>query len=162
MKQQFPEFEFYWSLSPSTVMVCCYSYCSLCYVWLLVTPWTAAHQASLSFTISQSLLKLKFIESVMPSNHLIHYCPLLFLPSTFPSNRLFSNESALYITWPEYWSFSLSITPFNEYSRLNSFRIDWFDLLDVQEILKNLLQHRNLKASVFQGSAFFMVQLSHP
>ena len=127
-----------------------------------MTPWTAARQSSLSLTISQSLLKLKFIESVMSSNHLIHYCPLLFLPSTFPSIRVFSNESALYITWPEYWSFSLSITPFNEYSRLNSFWIDWFDLLDVQEILKNLLQHHNLKASIFQGSAFFMVQLSHP
>ena len=122
-------------------------------------PWTAAHQSSLSFTISQSLLKFMPIESVMPSNHLILCYPLLLLPSVFPSIRVFSNESALFIRWPKYWSFSIS--PLNEYPGLISFRIDWFDLLAVQGTLKSLLQHHSSKASILQHSAFFMVQLSH-
>ena len=126
----------------------------------LATPWTAAGQAFLSFTVSWSLPKLMSIESVMPSNHLILYCPLLLLPSNFSSIRVFSNESALCITWPKYWSFSFSIISSNEYSRLTSFRIDWFDLLAVQGILKRLLQHQSLKVSILLGSAFFMVQLS--
>ena len=130
-------------------------------VQLLATPWTAAHQSSLPFTISRSLLKLTSIESVMPSNHLILCCPLLLLPSIFPSIRVSSNELALHIRWPKYWSFNFSISPSNEYS-LVSFRIDWFDLLAVQGTLKSLLQHHNLKASVLQCSTFFMVQLSHP
>jgi len=127
-------------------------------VQLFVTPWTAAHQASLSFTNSRSLLKLMSIESVMPSNHLI-LCPLLLLPSIFPSIRVFSNELALHIRWPKYWSFSIS--PFNEYSWQISFRMDWFDLLAVQGTLKNLLQHHSSKASILQHLAFFMVQFSH-
>ena len=125
-------------------------------VQLFATPWTAAHQASLSFTISQSLLKLRSIESVMPSNHLILYHPLLLLPSIFPSIRVFSNESTLHIRWPKYWSFSLNISPSNEYSGLISFRIERFDLLAVQGTLKNFLQHHSSKASIFQCSAFFM------
>ena len=112
------------------------------------------------FTISQSLLKLTSIESVMPSNHLILCCPLFLLPSVFPSIRVFSNESALRIRWPKYWSFSIS--PSNEYSELISFRIDWFYLPAVQGTLKSLLQHHNSKASVLQCSAFFMVQVSQP
>ena len=131
-------------------------------VWLFVTTWTTARQVSLSFTISQSLLKLMSIESVMLSNHLILCHPLLLLPSIFPSIRVFSNESTLHIRWPEYWSFSFSISPSNEYSGLISFRIDWFDLLAVQGILKSLLQHQSWKTSNFQHSAFVMVQLSHP
>ena len=131
-------------------------------VWLFETPWTAARQASLSITNSQSLLKFISIESVMPSNHLILCCPLLFLPSIFPSIRVFSNESALHIRWPKYWSFSFSISPSSEYSGLNSFRMDWFDLLVVQGTLKSLLQHHRSKASVLWHSAFFMVQPSHP
>ena len=128
------------------------------------TPWTAAHQnqTSLSFTISRSLLKFMSIMSVMPSNHLILCPPLLLLPSIFPSIRVFSNESVLHNRWPEYWSFSISISLSNEYSGLISFRIDWFDLLAVQVILKSLLQHHSSKASVLRCSAFFMVQLSHP
>ena len=106
-------------------------------------PWTAACQTSLSFTISQSLLKLMYIESVMQSNHLILFCPLLLLPSIFPSVRVFSSESALCIRWPKYWSFSFSIRPSNEYSGLISFRIDWFDLLVVQGTLESLLQHHS-------------------
>ena len=127
-----------------------------------MTPWTAAHQASLSFTISQSLLKLMSIESVMPSNHLILCRPLLLLPSIFPSIRICSNELALSIRWPKYWSFSFSISPSKEYSGLISFRIDWFDLLAVLAALNSFIQHHNLKASVLQHSAFFMVQPSHP
>ena len=123
---------------------------------------TAAHQVSLSITNSWSLLKLMFIESVMPSNHLILCHHLLLLPSIFPSIRVFSMESALCIRWPKYWSFSFRISPSNEYSRLISFRIDWFDLLAVQETLKSLLQHHSSKASILQWSAFFTVQLSHP
>ena len=118
-------------------------------------------QASLSITISLSLLKLISIESVMPSNHLILCCSLL-LPSIFPSIRVFSNESVLHITWPRYWSSSFSISPSNEHSGLISFRMDWLDLLAGQETLKSLLQHHSSKASILLCSAFFMVQLSHP
>jgi len=131
-------------------------------VWLFVTSWTAAHQTFLSFIISQSLLRLMSFESVMPSNHLILCCPLLLLPSIFPSIRVFSSESVLLIRWPKYWSFSFSISPSNEYSGLVFFRIDWFDLLVVQGTLKSLLQHCSSKASILWCSAFFMVQLSHP
>ena len=134
---------------------------SLSCVQLFVTPWTAARQASLSFTNSQSLLKLMSIESVMPSNHHILCCPLLFPPSIFPSIRVFSNESALYIRWPKYWNFSFSISPSNEHPGLISFRMDWLDLLAVQGILKSLLQHHSSNASIIQHSAFFIVQLSH-
>ena len=130
-------------------------------VQLFVTPWTAAHQASLSITNFWSLIKCMSIESVMPSNHLILCCPLL-LPSVFPSSRVFSSELVLCIRWPKHWSFSFSISPFSEYSRFISFRIDWFDLLAVQGTLKSLLQHHSLKASILWHSAFFMVQLSHP
>ena len=124
-----------------------------------VTPWIAACQASLSVTISQSLLKLMSIESVMPS-HLILCCPFLLLPSIFPSIRVFFNESALCIKWPKHWSFSFSISLSNKYLGLISFRIDWLDLLAVQGTLKSLLQHHNLKASILWHSAFFIVQLS--
>ena len=131
------------------------------YVWLFATPWTVAHQASLSFTISWSLLILMSIKTVMPSNHLILCSPLLLLHSICPSIRVFSSESALCIRWPEFWSFSFSISPSNEYSGLISFRIDWFVLLAAQGTLKSHLQHHSLKASILQCSAFFMVQLSH-
>ena len=131
-------------------------------VQLCATPWTAAHQASLSITNTWSLLKLMSIESVMPSNHLILCGPLLLLPSIFPSIRVFSNESVLHIRWPNYGSFSFSISPSNEYSGLISFRMDWLDLLAVQGTLKSLLQHHGSKASLLWHSAFFMVQLSHP
>ena len=126
-----------------------------------MTPWTAAHQASLSFTISWNLLKLMSIESVMPSNHLVLYHSLL-LPSIFPRIRVFSDEQALHIRWPKYLSLSFSISLSKEYSGLVSFRIDWFDLLAVQGTLKSLLQHHSSKASILWCSAFFMVQLSHP
>ena len=126
------------------------------------TPWTAARQASLSFTISQSLLRSMPIELVMLSNHLILCCPLLLPPSTFPSIRVFSNESVLRIRWPKYWSFSFSISRFNKYSGLISFRMDWLDLLAVRGTLKSLVQHHSSKASILQHSAFFIVQLSHP
>ena len=119
-------------------------------------------QASLSITNSRSLLRLMYIKSVMPSNHLILCCPLLLLPSVFASIRVFSNESVLCIRWPKYWSFSFSISPSNEYSGLISFRMDWFDFLAVQGTLKNLLQHHSSKASILWCSAFFIVQLSHP
>ena len=135
---------------------------SLSCVSLFATPKTVTCQASLFFTISWSLLKLMSLESLMPSNHFVLYCPLLLLPSTFPSIRVFSNESALGIRWPKYWSFSISISPPNEYSGLISFRMDWLDLLAVQGTLKSLLQHYSSKASIVQCSAFFMVQLSHP
>ena len=124
------------------------------------TPWTAARQASLSITNSQSLLKLMPIELVTPFNHLILCCPLL--PAIFPSNRVFSNESVLHIRWPKYWSFSFSISPSNEHPGLISFRMDWLDLLAVQGTLKSLLQHHSSKASILQCSTFFIVQLSHP
>ena len=135
---------------------------SLSLVQLFATLWTAAHQASLSVTISWSLLKLKSIESMMPFNHLILCRALLLLPSIFPSIRVSSNESALHIRWPKYWSFSFSLSLSNEYSGLISFRMDWLDLLAVQGTLKSLLQHDNLKASILWCSAFFMVQFSHP
>ena len=125
-----------------------------------VTPWTAAHQASLSNTNSRSLLKLMSIEMVMPSNHHILCCPLLLLSSIFPSIRVFSNESVLCIRWPKYWSFSFSISPSNEYSGLISFRMDWLHLLAAQGNLNSLLQHHSSKASVLRHSAFFIVQLS--
>ena len=135
---------------------------SLMHVQLFATPWTAARQASLSITNSWSLLKLKSIESVMPSNYLILCCPLLLLPSIFPSIRVFANESVLRIRWPKYWSFSFSISPFSEYSGLISFRMDWLDLLAVQGIRKNLLQLPSSKTSILWRSAFFMVQLPQP
>ena len=125
------------------------------------TLWTAARQASLSITNSRSPPKLMSIESVMPSNHLILCRPLLLLPSIFPSIRLFSNESALHIRLPKYWSFSFSISPSNEHPDLISFRMDWLDLLAVQGTLKSLLQHHSSKASILRLSAFFIVQLSH-
>ena len=134
----------------------------LTHVRLFVTPWTAARQASLSIANSRSLLKLISVESVMPSNHLILCHPLLLLPSIPASIRVFSNESALHMRWPKYWSFSFSISPSNEYSGLISFRMDWLDLLAVQGTLKSLLQHHSSKASILQRSAFFIVQLSHP
>ena len=133
---------------------------SLSHVWLFVTPWTAARQASLSITNSWSLPKLISIELVMLSNPLILCQPLLLLPSVFPS--IFSNDSVLHIRWPKHWSFSFNIRPSNEHSQLISFRMDWLDLLDVQETLKSLLQHHSLKALILQCSAFFIVQLSHP
>jgi len=134
---------------------------SLIRVWFFLTPWTAAQQASLSFTISRSLLKLMFVESVMPSNHLILCHPLPLLPSIFLSFRVFLNESILRVRWPKYCSFSFSISPSNEYSGLISFRIDWLDLLAVQGALKSLLQHHSSKAAFLQLSAFLMVQLLH-
>ena len=145
------------STSLSIIMYCIYQLLS--HVRLFVTQWTAEHQASLSFTISQSLLKLMSIESVMPSNHHPLSSPS---PSIFPSIRVFSNESVLCIKWPKYWSFSFSINPSNEYSGLISFRMDWLDLLAVQGTLKSLPQHHTSKASILWHSAFFMVQLSHP
>ena len=125
-------------------------------------PWTAEHQASLSITNSQCLLKLMSIKSVMPSNHFILCCPLLLPPSIFPGIRIFSSESVIHIRWSQYWSFSFSISPSNEHPGLISFRMDWVDLLAVQETLESLLQHHNSKASILQRSAFFIVQLSHP
>ena len=134
-------------ISPATYLYQFSSVQSL--VWLFVTPWTAAWQATLSITYSRSLLKLMSTESEMPSNHLIPCCPLLLLPSVFPR-------------WPKYWSFSFRISPSNEYSGLISFRMDWLDLLAVQGTLKSILQHHSLKASILQHSVFFIVQLSHP
>ena len=134
---------------------------TLC-AWFFMTPGTVAHQASLSISNSQSLLKLMAIDLVMPCNHLIICCPLPLLPSIFPSISVFSSESVLRIRWPKYWSFSLSISPSNEYSALISFRIDCLDLLAVQGTLKRLLQYHSSKASVVQHSAFFIVQISHP
>ena len=129
---------------------------------LFATPWTAAHQASLSITSSRSLPKLMSIELVMTSNHLILCRPLLLLPSIFPSIRIFSYKSALHIRWQKYWSFNFSISPSNEHSGLISFRMDWLDLLAVQGTLKSLLQHHSSKPSILLCSAFFIVQLSHP
>ena len=129
-------------------------------VRLFATPWTAARQASLFVTNSQSLLKLKSTESVIESNHLILCHPLLLLPSIFPSIKGFSNESVLCIRWPKCWSFSFNISPSNEYSGLISFRMDWLDLLAVQGILKNLLQHHSSKASILRHSAFFIAQFT--
>ena len=135
---------------------------SLSRVQLFVIPWTAAHQASLSIINFKSLLKLMSIMSVMPSSHLILCRPLLLLPPIPPLLRLFSNESVLRIRWPKYWSFSFSISPYNEYSGLISFRMDWLDLTAVLGTLKSLHQHHSTKASILQRSAFFIVQLSHP
>ena len=131
-------------------------------VQLFETPWTAARQASLSITNSRSLFKLMFIQSVMPSSHLILCCPLLFPLSIFLNIRVFSNESVLRIRWPKYWNFSFNVSPSSEYSGLIPFRMDWLDHLAVQGTLKSLLQHHSSKASVLQCSAFFIVQLSHP
>ena len=133
---------------------------SLSLVQLFATPWIAARQASLSITNSWSLLKPMSIESVMPSNHLILCCPLLFLPPIPPSIRVFSNESTLCMRWPKYWSFSFSISPSNEHPMI-SFRMDWLDLFAVQGTLKSLLQHHSSKASILRCSAFFTVKLSH-
>ena len=138
------------------------SFQSLSRVRLFVTPWSAARQASLSFTNSWSLLKLMSTESVMPFSHLILCHPLLLLTSIFRRIRVFSNESVLHIRWPKHWNFSFSISPFNEYSGLISFRMYWLNLLAVQGTLKTLLQYYSSKASIFQHSAFFIVQLSHP
>ena len=138
-------------------LFCCCSVSS--HVWLFMTPWTAARQASLSVTISWSLLKYISIALVMPSSHLILYCPLLLLPSVFLSIRVFSSDSAIHMRWPKHWSFSFSISPSNVYSGLISFNIDWFDFLAVQGTLKNLFQHHSLKASILWCSAF-LVQLS--
>ena len=134
----------------------------LSHVWLFTTPWTAACQASLSFTISWSLLKLMSTESMTPSNHLIFCHLLLLMSSIFPSIKVFSNELALHIGWPSYWSFSFSISPSSEYTELISFRIDWIDLFSVWKILRSLLQHHNSKAPILWHSAFFIVQLPHP
>ena len=134
---------------------------SLSRVRLFATPWTAAHQASLSITNSRSSPKLMSFESVMPSSHLILCHPLLLLPPIPPSIRVFSNESTLHVRWPKYWSFSFSISPSKEHPGLISFRIDWLDLLAVQRTLKSLLQHHSSKASILRSSAFFTVQLSH-
>ena len=133
----------------------------LSHVWLVETPWIAAHQVSLSITNSRSPPKPMAIKLMMPSNHLILCRPLLLLPSIFPSIRVFPNESALHIRWPKYWSLSFNISPSNEHPGLISFRMDWLDLLAVQGTLKSLLQH-NSKASILLSSAFFIVQLSHP
>ena len=140
----------------------CHRICRCLVAQLFATPWTAAHQASLSFAISQSLFKLMSIESMMPSNHLIFCHPFLILPSILPSIRVFSNESALHIRWPKYWGFDFSINPSDEYSGLISFRMDWLDLLAAQRTLKGLFQHHISKASIFRRPAIFMVQLSHP
>ena len=134
---------------------------SLSHVWLFATPWTTARQASLSITNSWSPPRSMSMESVMPSNHLILCGPLLLLPSVFPSIRSFSNESALHMGWPKYWSFSFNVSPSNEHPGLSSFRMDLLDLLVVQGTLKSL-QHPSSKASILQWSAFFIVQLSHP
>ena len=135
---------------------------SLSRVRLFATLWTAARQASMSITNSQSLLRLISIQLVMPSNHLVLSCLLLLLPSIFPGNRVFASESVLRITRPKYWNFSFNINHSNEYSGLISFRMDWLDLLSVQGTLKSLLQHHSSKASILRHSAFFIVQLSHP
>ena len=131
----------------------------LSHVWLFATPWTAACQASLFFTISQNLLKLMSIQSVMPSSYLIFFCPLLLLPSMFPSIKVFTNESALCIRWSKYWSFNFSISPSNEYSGLISFSMDWFDLLAAQGTLKSLLQHHSSKASILLGWVVITISL---
>ena len=148
-------------MTATIVRLYTYSVQLLSRVRLSATPGTTTRQTSLSITNSQSLLKLMSIESVMPFNHLILCCPLLLLPSIFPSIRVFSNESVLCIRWPKYWSFSFSISPSNEYSGLISFGMDWIDLLAVQETLKGLLQHHSSKASLLRHSGFFTVQLSH-
>ena len=135
---------------------------SLSHFQLFATPWMAARQGSLSFTNSRSLLKLMSIKSVMPSNHLIPCHPLLLLPSIFPSNRVFPNESVLYISWPKYWSFRFRFSACNEYSGFIFFSIDWLELLAVQGTLKSLIQHHSSKPLILHSSPLFMVQLSHP
>ena len=156
-------FQLHWNISVKIALWLVFSSVqSLSRVRLVVTPWTAARQASLSITNSWSSPKPMSIELVMPSNHLILCHPLLLLPSVFPSIRVFSNESGLHIRWPKYWSFSFNLSPSNEHSGLISFRMDWMDLLAVQGTLKSLLQHHNSKASFLPRSAFFIVQLSHP
>ena len=146
----------------SIILIVFSSVQSLSHVQLFVTPWTIARQASLSITNSQSLHKLMSVELVMPSNHLILCCPLLLMPSIFLSIRVFSNESALRIRWPKYWSFSFNISPSSEHPGLNSFTMDWLDLLAVQGTLKSLLQHHSSKVAILQHSVFLIVQLSHP
>ena len=150
------KFFFFFSPNP-TYLVQFSSVQSLSCVWLFATPWVTAHQTSLSITNSWSSPKLMCIELVMPSSHLILCRPLLLPPPISPSIRVFSNELTLRMRWPKYWSFSLSISPSNEYPGLVSFRMDWLDLLAVQETLKCLLQHHRSKASILQHSAFFMV-----
>ena len=135
---------------------------SLSHVQLLVISWTAAHQASLSFTVSRSLLRLMSIDSVMPPIHLILCHPILLLPSVFPSIKVFPYESPLHVRWPNYWSFSISISPSKEHPGLICFRMDWLNILAVQGTLKSILQHHSSKASILQRSAFFIIQLSHP
>ena len=142
-------------------MCVCISSIQFSRVWLFVTPWITAHQASLSITSFRSPPKTMSITSMMPSNYLILCCPLLLLPSIFPSIRVLSNESALHMRWPKYWSFSFNISPSNEHPGLIFFRMDWLDLLAVQETLKSLLQHHSSKASILQHYAFFIVWLSH-
>ena len=149
-----------WAAIPFSTSVC--SVQSLSHVQLFATPWTAAPQASLSITNSQSLLKLMFTESMMPSSHLILYRSLVLPPSIIPRIKVFSNESILPIRWPKDWSFSFSISPSNEYPGLISFRMDWLALFAVQGTLKSLFQHHISKASIFWHSAFFIVQISHP
>ena len=156
LKLDYSKFKLY-TLSPSVQFSSVAQSCLT-----LSTPWTTAHQASLSITNSRSPPKPMSIKSMMPSNHLILCCPVLLLPSIFPSIRVFSNESVLHIRWPKYWSFSFNISPSNEHPGLISFRMDWSDLLAVQGTLKSLLQHHSSKASILQCSAFFTVQLSHP
>ena len=163
------ETHFFWRkntiASHSSLKLHCYPFVvvqSLSHVKFFATPRTAALQASTSFTVSRSLLKLMPIESMMPSNYLILFCPLLLLPSIFPSIRVFSNESVLCIRWTKYWSFNFSIRSSSEYSGLISFRMDWLYFCAVQRTLKSLLWHHSSKASVLQCSAFFIVQLSHP
>ena len=153
----------YPQIQPVTVMWYCekWKWNSLSRVWLFATQWTVAHQSSLSITNSQSLLKLTSVESAMPSNHLILCLPLLLPSLTFPTIKVFSNESVLRIRWPKYWSFNFSISLSNEQSGLISFRTDWLDLLAIQGTLR-FLQHHSSKASILQRSAFFIVQLSHP
>ena len=146
--------------SPMAIKSSCFLVTKLCST--PCNPMDCSTPEFQSFTMSQSLLKLIASESVMPSNHLILYHPLLLLPSMFPNIRVFSNESAFHIRLPKYWSFSFSLSPSNEYSGLISFRIDWFDLLAVQGTLKSLFQHQDSKASALWCSVFFMVQLSHP
>ena len=158
-----------WHLFKRSIALCVWRTLSMCQfssvqllgrVQLFATPWIAAHQASLSITISRSSLKLTSIESVMPSSHLILCCPLLLLPPIPPSIRVFSNESTLCKRWPTYWSFSFSIIPFKEHPGLISFRMDWLDLLAVRGTLKSLLQHHSSEASILLCAAFFTVQLA--
>ena len=159
--------EILWSLRPNILKCSITKWCQFQFSLSVLSdslppPWTAACQASLSITNSQSLLKLMSSELVRPSNHLIFCQPLLLPPSIFPSIQVFSNELVLHIRWPKYWSFSFSISPANEYSGLISFRMDWLALTGAQGTLKSLHQHHSSKASILQCSAFFIVQLSHP